>query len=1296
MNHPLIGLQFVAVSTRNCRGKLLVLAALSAALVTGSIPSALAVRIAAGNNHSLLIKEDSSLWSWGDNFYGQLGDGTKIDRAAPVKVAAAGAIADVAGGSSHSVAVRSDGTVLAWGANDRGQIGDGTDKTRSLPIVITGVSPAGKGAAVGLDHSLVLKVDGGVAAWGANDLGQLGNGNTTDGSRPSNVVGLTSVKAIAAGYNHSMAVRTDGTLWTWGWNADGQLGDGTTTNRLIAAPVRGFTTGVIAAAGGYAHSLALLSDGRVWTWGRNEDGQLGTGSTAARSLPSQIQGLTDIVAIAAGFSFSVALRRDGTVFVWGYNRSGELGLGTTTGVLVPTPVTAITSVIAIAAGDDHMLLLKIDGTMWAAGDNLVGQLGDGSSLSRTAPTLFATLTGVESVSAGGSHTLAVRTDGTAWGWGYNAFGQLGDGTTNSAASAKRIGTLTGVKSLAGGYFHTLALTSDGTVSSWGGNAFGELGDGTTKGHVSPAAVPGLTGMTAVVTGQWHSAALKSDGTVWVWGRNNYGQLGDGTTTSRSGPVKLGLTGVVAIAAGAYHTLALLADGTVRAWGFNLHGQVGDGTIVNRLSPVTVSGLNGVTAIAAGGLHSMALRSDRTVRAWGNNVTGQVGDGTTVTRTTPVVAFGAANITSIAAGGYTSYGLRSDGAVLAWGRGGMTGSAVDTDTTTPTPLKYVRNIAKISSSLDHTVAVTTDGRIFSWGSNVGCQLGIGYPQRSANLVRVKDTLSTRTTLKASFAPAAELKATAATPGTFDSGDIVVEFFNPTIKNGAGNPGIGHYFMTASAEEATSVGNGGSGPGWQRTGRTFRAWIVAANAPVGAVEVCRFYAAVPNSHFYTASAAECQGLRNLNPTNNPALGWSYEGIAFYTVLPTAAGCPAGNYPIYRSYNNRFSPDPAKNDGNHRITPSYNDYLRSVRFFGYADEGIAFCAPASPEAGADLQTTYVYPGPEVAAGATIQADFIFNNNGPGKGDGGVVHAALPPAVTNWTISCTARNGASCPTSLNVDRLREGQSIATWPAGGGFTVTAVGTAPVAPDSSTVSLEFASASARGNGAPDPTPDNDSPPSAQTTVRGGNACTYTLNPAILSFAATAGSSPISIAARSSCNWTALSDSSWLTVGTPSGSGNATMQVSAAANAGAQPRTGTINVSGSLLLVVQGGTVVPTPAACANLQLQREGDQTPALGLSGPTSFGVFADGQCSWSAQTVAPWVSLAVGGGGNGNGSVSYLVQPNEGEARSATIMISGKAFVINQLDLSAGGGGGGDGGGDSGGGSGGDSGGSSGGDSG
>ena len=1260
----------------------------TAVIAVGVALPATAARIGAGHFHSFLIKDDRSLWAWGDNFTGQLGDGSKVERSSPVKLPGLASIVDVAGGEGHSVAVRADGGVLAWGVNDRGQIGDGTTRTRYLPTPVSGLTGVTK-VAVGANHAVVVKADGTAWGWGRNDAGQLGDGSGSQQTAPVRVGTLTSVVAVGSGYDHSFAILGDGTLWGWGWNQQGQLGDGSGSTRGTPVPISGITN-VVAVTGGVAHTVALRANGTVFTWGDNSEGQLGLGNNQSRPVPTQVPGLSGVVAIAAAFSTTWVLKNDGTVWGWGYNGFGELGTGNTADSLSPVQVHNATGIVGIAAGSDHLLLLRNDGIVFAVGDNVAGQLGDGSAVNRGAPAQFIGVANANTLVAGGSQTYIMRNDGAVFGVGANDFGQLGDGTTDSRGSPVRAGGMTGAKVIGSGYKHVACVMQDGSMMSWGDNTFGQLGIGGGSGRTGPGTMPGMGGMQTVASGYWHSIALKDDGTVFAWGRNDHGQLGDGTHTDRNAPFRIpGLTNVKAIAAGGYHSLALKTDGTVWAWGWNDQGQLGDGTTTDRLVPTQVTGLTGITAIAGGGVHSVALRNDKTVRTWGGNGTGQLGDGTTVKRTTPVVAVGVTEILQIAAGGFMTLARRSDGSLMAWGRGGMAGHGDEADTLVPTVVPFLRDLKTISSSLDHTVAMTNEGRMFAWGSNIGQELAIPFTQFATTIGRVKDPQSSRSSGTNTPVGMKLAKVHKAAPGTFDSADIVVEFFNATIKNGAQNSGIGHYFMTSFPEEAASIDAGGSGPGWQRTGRTFRAWNVQSNAPPGAVPVCRFYARQPNSHFYTANAAECQGLKDINPTNDASLGWSSEGIAFYALTPVDGACAAGTYPVYRSYNNRFNLDSTKNDGNHRITPSFVDYQRSIRFFGFADEGVAFCTPASADSGGDVQTANIYPGGEVVSGTAIQAQYIYANNGPGRSDFGMIYMALPSNVLDWNVTCVGKNGAVCPQNLNPDRLREGQQVLTWPAGGILTLTANGTAPTVQAGGDATLEFVTATARGNGAPDPTAENDAPPRAQTVVRNNTTCNYTPNPKVLSFSPSAANVPVKLSSRSGCTWAAQSDAPWLAVTAPSGDGNSTLQVSVQPNPGLEPRTGTIKVGGANVAVTQSGAVPPSSAGeCISLRLQRSGDQMPASGLSGATSLGVFADKQCGWVAQTNAPWITLTAGGAGAGNGTVSYIAQPNDGGFRSALISIGDKNFSVNQLgsDGSSPGGGGGDGGGDSGGSSGGD----------
>lgn len=344
--------------------------------------------------------------------------------------------------------------------------------------------------------------------------------------------------------------------------------------------------------GGGHHSLALKSDGTVWTWGRNDYGQLGDGSYTNRDTPVQVSKLSGITAITGGFDHSLAIKTDGTVLAWGNNGNGELGDGTNTQRTKPAQVSTLNNIIKIAGGGWHSLALKSDGTVWAWGFNDGGQLGNNTTTNSNTPVYVSSISDVISIAGGWGYSLALKSDGTVWAWGWNGSGQLGDGTTENSRVPVQVSELDGITGIAGGGWHSIALKSDGTVWAWGENSKGQLGDETTTNRNVPVQVTGLSNITAIAAGVDHAIALKSDGTVWTWGYNGNGELGEGTTANSSMPLRVSnLSEVIAIAAGKRHSLGLKSDGTVWAWGMNSYGQLGDGTTNESHVPVQVKNLN---------------------------------------------------------------------------------------------------------------------------------------------------------------------------------------------------------------------------------------------------------------------------------------------------------------------------------------------------------------------------------------------------------------------------------------------------------------------------------------------------------------------------------------------------------------------------------------------------------------------------------------------------------------------------------------------------------------------------------
>jgi alpha-tubulin suppressor-like RCC1 family protein len=303
--------------------------------------------IAAGDGYTVALKSGGTAWAWGYNGQGQLGDNTTSNRSMPVPVIGlSGVVVAVAAGGFHTVALTSDNTMWVWGGNNYGQLGDNTTSNRLMPVpVLSGVAAV----SAGLYHTVALKSDGTVWAWGHNEYGQIGDNTIGYGaykSVPAQVQGLSGVfVAVAAGAYYSVALRSDNTVWAWGNNASGQLGINQPNFGYPYPVPRQVTglTGVVAVAAGFEHTFAIKNDGTVWAWGSNGSGQLGNGTTASEIAPMQVTNFTGFVAVAAGFDFTVALKSDGTVWACGLNQSGELGSGTAdfSAHTVPVEVTGL-------------------------------------------------------------------------------------------------------------------------------------------------------------------------------------------------------------------------------------------------------------------------------------------------------------------------------------------------------------------------------------------------------------------------------------------------------------------------------------------------------------------------------------------------------------------------------------------------------------------------------------------------------------------------------------------------------------------------------------------------------------------------------------------------------------------------------------------------------------------------------------------------------------------------------------------------------------------------------------------
>ena len=346
----------------------------------------------------------------------------------------------------------------------------------------------------------------------------------------------------------------------------------------------------------YNHTLAINSRGELYAWGDNGNGQLGIGKTTDTELsPQRVGSDSDWEAIKAGEDHSLALKSDGTLYSWGKNDRGQLGIGSTGSQTTPRQVGNAGDWKAIAAGGNHSLALKSDGTLYAWGANHSGQLGNGEnganfndkSKDKTAPIQIGTDRDWQTIIAGRFYSLALKTDNTLNAWGYNVRGQLGLGDTASRNEPTKVGSDTDWKAVSGAAWSTHAIkTDDNTLYVWGHNARGQLGLGDTTSRNRPT--PISAGWKAVAVGRSHSLGIKDDDTLYTWGYNVVGQLGLGDAVNRNRPAKVGSdTDWKAVDGGRVSSFALKSNGTLYAMGRSVVLGIGTDTPPRRRTPTLV-------------------------------------------------------------------------------------------------------------------------------------------------------------------------------------------------------------------------------------------------------------------------------------------------------------------------------------------------------------------------------------------------------------------------------------------------------------------------------------------------------------------------------------------------------------------------------------------------------------------------------------------------------------------------------------------------------------------------------------
>ena len=646
------------------------------------------------------------------------------------------------------------------GYNLDGELGDGTTISKSSPVQVGALTTWAQLAACE-KNTFGIKSDGTLWGWGANQYWSLGIGDNLSRSSPTQIGLLTSWSQVSTGNHNTSAIKTDGTLWSWGDNYNGNLGYIVPFNTQTSSPQQvGTMTNWASVSCSYQTTAAVKADGTLFTWGNNASGQLGYSVPAINNVSSivQVGALTtwSIVDPTTTAQFTgpgslaiYAIKQDGSLWASGANTYGQFGLPVGN-FSSPVQVGTLNVWKQVTASIRSALMIKTDGTLWACGYNR-GTLGVGDLIDRSSPVQVGALTNWSMVSICVNAVLATKTDGTLWAWGDNYGGYLGLSDRTTRSSPTQVGTLTTWAKVACGYSHTIAVKTDGTLWSWGRNNYGQLGLGDITDRSSPVQVGTLTTWARPTCASQSTFIIKTDGTAWACGYNAGRILGTNNTvdTATSSVVQIGsLTTWKYISSGAQHSLALKTDGTLWGWGSGYWNNIDPTTNVNGYaSPILISSLTTWSQIVACAYSSSGNQVSGAIGtrySWGKNSVGQLGTVTTLSlglsnTSSPVQVGALTTWTQVSSARRSTLAIQTNGTLWSWGDNytgslglGLPSSAV---ISSPQQVGTLTTWKQVSANENLVAAIKTDGTLWTWGANAVGQTGLNNIIPSSSPVQV---------------------------------------------------------------------------------------------------------------------------------------------------------------------------------------------------------------------------------------------------------------------------------------------------------------------------------------------------------------------------------------------------------------------------------------------------------------------------------------------------------------------------------------------------------------------------------